>query len=535
MPSDVFRGILSGLGSAYQEHHANILNMEQERRKQLGDFLSTEMHNPNRTPESQQELQQHWLTLNSTPFDKKLSNDFKESLLHSITSVKSQPGQPSSSPSETMSAPPPVPGNGSGYFLPAQDTSSDPSQAQPQFVPGDYQAHQAGGMPSSYSPAQAPANNAPSAPQAPGSVGSLGQPSPSATIQAPAIPSSFPAMYTPDQQSQMQANAAGEKESAIARAKAPFTPPQLDVRPFGPDSSGLYEATTGNVIVHPGAGKKNYEMKSGTVDGKPITAYFDPQTHSTFDLQGNDISTKFAPVEPNTPQATEDEKINQLKIKVDKGTATADDKKELSSRMATKLAGVNQSNANMTVRQATAADRKEVTTKYNDLAAARALLRSMNDAITRINSGKSKAIGADDMILLSNHIAMTMGQVKGARTGQQLIDAHKQARDLPSELQTIVDGWTKGSQLSAGQREEFVHAAQDRLNGYQSDYGDAKSVYQWAPPGDKEGIPSSAPTPPPGGNTGTGSIQMRAPDGTTQSVPSDQVEHYKALGAVVVQ
>src|SRR5262249_33627828 len=33
----------------------------------------------------------------------------------------------------------------------------------------------------------------------------------------------------------------------------------------------------------------------------------------------------------------------------------------------------------------------------------------------------------------------------------------------------------------------------------------------------------------------TGPVKMRAPDGTVQPVPADQVEHYKALGAVVVE
>ncbi len=146
----------------------------------------------------------------------------------------------------------------------------------------------------------------------------------------------------------------------------------------------------------------------------------------------------------------------------------------------------NNSNDNILTRQETAADRKEVIAKYNDYKSANALVRSMQDAQTRINSGKSTAIGADDMILLSNHIAMTMGQVKGARSGQQIIAEHRKARDLPSEIQVIVDGWREGSQLSPGQRQEFIHAAADRLAGYNNDYEDAAETFQYRPPGDKK-------------------------------------------------
>jgi hypothetical protein len=110
------------------------------------------------------------------------------------------------------------------------------------------------------------------------------------------------------------------------------------------------------------------------------------------------------------------------------------------------------------------ANARAVTTSAVGVNAAQNLLASMQDTLDRIKSGKSQAIGADDMNLLSSHLAMTFGTVKGARTGRDLIEAHVHARDLGDEMQVIMERVLNGGQLSPGQREEFVHLAQQRLN-----------------------------------------------------------------------
>ncbi len=96
--------------------------------------------------------------------------------------------------------------------------------------------------------------------------------------------------------------------------------------------------------------------------------------------------------------------------------------------------------------------------------AAQNLVASMQDTLIRIKSGQSKAIGADDMNLLSSHLAMTFGTVKGARTGRDLIREHVNARDLGDKMQVIMENVLNGSQLSPGQREEFVHLAEQRFD-----------------------------------------------------------------------
>lgn len=110
-----------------------------------------------------------------------------------------------------------------------------------------------------------------------------------------------------------------------------------------------------------------------------------------------------------------------------------------------------------------------------DLNGAERLLAGMNDTLNRIKSGKSTAIGADDMNLLSSHIAMTFGTVKGARTGKDLIEAHMKARDLGDAMQVLMEKVTNGGQLSPGQREEFAHLAQQRVEEMRNSRGDLKA------------------------------------------------------------
>jgi hypothetical protein len=51
--------------------------------------------------------------------------------------------------------------------------------------------------------------------------------------------------------------------------------------------------------------------------------------------------------------------------------------------------------------------------------------------------GKGNINGPESMVLLSSHIAMTFGGVPGVRTGEELIQAHLKARDLPQDVDVV--------------------------------------------------------------------------------------------------
>lgn len=91
-------------------------------------------------------------------------------------------------------------------------------------------------------------------------------------------------------------NIAASRAGAIAAAQAPAKPPQMDVGTFGPDSSGLYNKTTGEVIQPPTPPKSNYELKVGTIDGKPVVVNYDPKIGKSY-MNGVDVTAQFKPKE----------------------------------------------------------------------------------------------------------------------------------------------------------------------------------------------------------------------------------------------
>lgn len=116
-----------------------------------------------------------------------------------------------------------------------------------------------------------------------------------------------------------------------------------------------------------------------------------------------------------------------------------------------------------------------------DVATADKMLSVMQDTYNRLQSGQSKAPGADDMVLLSNHIAMTFGGVKGARTGRDMIEAHLKARSLPDSLAAAAERVLNGGQLTPGQREEFLNLAKSNVSAMHQKQMDLQDSFGGTP------------------------------------------------------
>jgi hypothetical protein len=85
------------------------------------------------------------------------------------------------------------------------------------------------------------------------------------------------------------------------------------------------------------------------------------------------------------------------------------------------------------------------------------------------------------MVLLSNHIFMTFGSVKGARIGTELIKAHLEARSIPERLAVIASRVLSGGQLSSEQRREFIALAEERVGERQRIYDALKARIEGLP------------------------------------------------------
>jgi hypothetical protein len=76
------------------------------------------------------------------------------------------------------------------------------------------------------------------------------------------------------------------------------------------------------------------------------------------------------------------------------------------------------------------------------------------DAYKAIQAGDAKT-GAEDMLLLSQHLATTFGQVKGSRMNKDLIQEHKDAIGTQDKIERFANNLASGQQLSPDQRKEF--------------------------------------------------------------------------------
>jgi hypothetical protein len=136
------------------------------------------------------------------------------------------------------------------------------------------------------------------------------------------------------------------------------------------------------------------------------------------------------------------------------------------------------------------------------------------DAYRAIQSGDAKT-GAEDMLLLSQHLGTTFGQVKGSRMNKDLIQEHKDAIGIQDRIERYANNLASGQMLSPDQRKEFGDLIANMRN----------LTWQIAT---KEASRNNQPInflPP------DVQINMRDSKGVTRPVPGDHVQEYLDKGA----
>lgn len=106
------------------------------------------------------------------------------------------------------------------------------------------------------------------------------------------------------------------------------------------------------------------------------------------------------------------------------------------------------------------------------------MVADMNDAenAERDPQKYPDGAGAFDMDMLSQHVALTFGAIKGGMRSKAMIDEHRNAVALLERAQRAYQSGTRGSQLSPAQRRNFLklgriaqQAAWDKYNVIKSD------------------------------------------------------------------
>ena len=135
------------------------------------------------------------------------------------------------------------------------------------------------------------------------------------------------------------------------------------------------------------------------------------------------------------------------------------------------------------------------------------------DAYNAIKNGDAKT-GAEDMLLLSQHLGTTFGQVKGSRMNKDLIQEHEDAIGMQDKIERFANNLASGQQLSPDQREEFNGLITNMRN----------LTWQIAT---KEAARRNQPI-----NFLPANVEIKMQDskGTTREVPGDQVQGYLDKG-----
>lgn len=81
--------------------------------------------------------------------------------------------------------------------------------------------------------------------------------------------------------------------------------------------------------------------------------------------------------------------------------------------------------------------------------------RAYSDYETAKKQGKELPTGAQSMLMLSQHLATTFGNVKGSRVTKDMIQEHLGARSITDSGQVAIQRLTNGDQLSPGQWTAF--------------------------------------------------------------------------------
>lgn len=131
------------------------------------------------------------------------------------------------------------------------------------------------------------------------------------------------------------------------------------------------------------------------------------------------------------------------------------------------------------------------------------LKKGASQALKNMNALIKQDTPAANYAFLMNFIGMSYEGVRGARLNRAEIERAAMTRALPDALQNAYDLWVQRKQLTPQQKQDMLKTAEAIAGTY------------------------SEPT------TG-GTVKMKAPNGQTQDVPADQVDHYKALGATVI-
>lgn len=190
------------------------------------------------------------------------------------------------------------------------------------------------------------------------------------------------------------------------------------------------------------------------------------------------LVTKFA--ETNQTQAAEEERRKKTQLAIDERARLA--REAAAGRQRNAFRERERLNSKVMTDHEAAVDADNRVTR---------MIADIQDADNAENDPKKypDGAGAFDMDLLSQHVALTFGAIKGGMRSKAMIDEHRNAVALLERAQRAYQSGARGSQLSPGQRRNFLKLARIAQQAAWDKYNVIKSDVQSgavAPPQDQQ-------------------------------------------------
>ena len=478
MGGSLLGALAGGYAQAAERERNRQFEAENQQRQNALGLTKILLENPAVPPEYKGHLIQYGMDVLHTPTGKKMP-DFNKQVLSQLPQIGT-PAQSSQVPipsvNLSMPAQPPTPqGMGTGQQQsgpPSLTSSASAANGGPQAIAPPVPPPGVGGLPG------AGMGLPVTGPTLPGGSQTVTQaPSPNYT---PAGQFHF---MSPQEQAMQQGQAsmalfqaqvqgmrdAGFNDEQIA-AKLGFKP---DLHSVGPGTKLV--TNTGKVVAEGGPPAAMLTKEKYAVDAGP-----GGEIRGIIDNTGSRPEHLSPEQAQQIPEAAKLLKDAQDALSAREKRVEMKEQRQLSRQMALQTSALNNAIQLGQVKDAEKAvgETRKTLTKLNeaanqDEARYNIMQKAYNDA-----QQNPENVGSFDAALLAFHMGMTVGQVKGMRSGVQQQQMHEKARSLGEDFEVALGKLENGQQLSDEQRANFLKLAQDKMELSRAQLNAARQSYQ---------------------------------------------------------
>lgn len=467
--------LAGGYAQAAERDRQRAFEQESQNRQNALGMVKILLENPAVPPEYKGALVQHGLDIVHTPYGKKLPSTDK--MMASLPQI--------GTPAQTQQAPIPAVQLGMPATPPApQGIGTGVQQGAPSLTQGATAANGGafpsigpkGTMPAVAPPPLPPGSPIPAGPTLPGG---------SQAVTQAASPNYTPAgqfhMMSPQEiaqrDAQMQLQRAQEISQSTGLPLAQVLGIKPDIREAGPGTNLFKVSPSGEATKVAEGGpptamltKEKYAVDAGP--GGEIRGIIDNTGKQPVHLSPEDAA--------KIPEAAQLLKDAQGALEAREKRTEMKEQRQLNRTLTTQFNQLTNAIQLGQVKDAEKAvgETRKTLAKLNETANQdEARYQIMQKAYNDVQQHPEN-VGSFDAALLAFHMGLTVGQIKGMRSGDQARKLHEQARSMGEDFDVAINKIQNGELLSDEQRSNFLKLAQDKMDISRAQLNAAKQNYQ---------------------------------------------------------